>query len=58
VNWVNADGRVFISRTRWEGRIALRVAVVNWSTSLADIALLQDAILDARAGVSSRKGTA
>jgi glutamate/tyrosine decarboxylase-like PLP-dependent enzyme len=57
MNWVNADGRVFISRTRWEGRTALRVAVVNWSTSLADIALLQDAILDARAGVSSRKGT-
>jgi glutamate/tyrosine decarboxylase-like PLP-dependent enzyme len=49
--WINADGRVFISRTVWHGRAALRVAFVNWATTGDDVMVLQQAIIDARLAV-------
>ena len=34
---VNAGGEVFFSGTRWQGRRAMRVSVVNWRTTEADV---------------------
>ena len=38
------DGRVFAGTTRYEGRVALRPAIVNWRTSTADVDLLVDVV--------------
>ena len=35
-----ADGRVFAGTTVYEGRTALRPAIVNWRTTPADVELL------------------
>ncbi|MDG4788945.1 pyridoxal-dependent decarboxylase [Micromonospora sp. WMMD1102] len=38
------DGRVFVGTTVYDGRIALRPAIVNWRTTEADIDLLVDVV--------------
>ncbi len=35
-----ADGRVFVGSTSFDGRVALRPAIVNWRTGPADVELL------------------
>jgi glutamate/tyrosine decarboxylase-like PLP-dependent enzyme len=35
---INATGEAFFSGTTWQGRRAMRVSVVNWRTSAADVA--------------------
>ena len=40
-----AEGRVFMSPTELDGRYALRVCIVNFRTTRADIDLLVDAVL-------------
>jgi glutamate/tyrosine decarboxylase-like PLP-dependent enzyme len=39
-----ADGRVFAGTTVYDGRVALRPAIVNWRTTRADIDLLVDVV--------------
>jgi glutamate/tyrosine decarboxylase-like PLP-dependent enzyme len=41
-----ADGRVFAGTTQYEGRVALRPAIVNWQTTEAEIDLLVDVVLE------------
>jgi glutamate/tyrosine decarboxylase-like PLP-dependent enzyme len=41
---LQADGRVLVSGTVWEGRPAIRAAFDNWATSAADVAILQAAV--------------
>jgi glutamate/tyrosine decarboxylase-like PLP-dependent enzyme len=40
------DGRVFAGTTTYEGRVALRPAIVNWQTTEAEIDLLVDVVLE------------
>jgi glutamate/tyrosine decarboxylase-like PLP-dependent enzyme len=47
------DGRVFAGTTSYEGRVAFRPAIVNWSTREADVDALVEVLLellDARLG--------
>jgi glutamate/tyrosine decarboxylase-like PLP-dependent enzyme len=47
------DGRVFAGTTNYEGRVAFRPAIVNWSTRAADVDALVEVLLellDARLG--------
>lgn len=46
---VMADGRVWMSGSRWKGREVLRVSVTNWSTDEADLDAAVDVISDALA---------
>ena len=46
-----ADGRVFAGTTIYEGRIAFRPAIVNWSTEEGDIDLLIDVLLELLEGI-------
>ena len=48
VRAIQADGRTFVTGTSWAGRAAIRAAFDNWRTTLADVALLQDAVGDVR----------
>jgi glutamate/tyrosine decarboxylase-like PLP-dependent enzyme len=41
---VLADGRVYAGTTVYEGRTALRPAIVNWRTREADVDLLVDVV--------------
>lgn len=41
-----ADGRIYVGTTLFEGRRALRPAIVNWRTTETDIDLLVDVILE------------
>jgi glutamate/tyrosine decarboxylase-like PLP-dependent enzyme len=41
---IQADGRVFVTGTTWNGRAALRAAFDNWATTFADVAVLQDVV--------------
>ena len=45
-----ADGRVFVGTTVYDGRVALRPAIVNWQTTRADIDLLADVVTELAAG--------
>ncbi|MDQ0679302.1 glutamate/tyrosine decarboxylase-like PLP-dependent enzyme [Arthrobacter pascens] len=47
---IMADGRVWMSGSRWKGRDILRVSVTNWSTDGADIDVAVAAVRDALAG--------
>ena len=47
---IMADGRVWMSGSRWKGRDILRVSVTNWSTDAADIDVAVAAVRDALAG--------
>jgi glutamate/tyrosine decarboxylase-like PLP-dependent enzyme len=40
------DGRVFAGTTRYDGKVALRPAIVNWRTQEADVDLLIDVLLE------------
>lgn len=46
-----ADGRVWMSGSRWQDRDVLRISVSNWSTDDADVAVSVDAVRDALAAV-------
>ncbi|PRY21594.1 pyridoxal phosphate-dependent decarboxylase family protein [Pseudosporangium ferrugineum] len=46
-----ADGRVFAGTTVYDGRVALRPAIVNWRTTEADIDLLVDVVRELSATV-------
>lgn len=50
-----ADGRVWMSGSRWQGRDILRISVSNWSTDDADVAAAVDAIRDAVAAVRGQE---
>jgi glutamate/tyrosine decarboxylase-like PLP-dependent enzyme len=41
---VRADGRVFVGTTTYAGKTALRPAIVNWRTDIADVDLLVDVV--------------
>jgi glutamate/tyrosine decarboxylase-like PLP-dependent enzyme len=41
---VLADGRVFVGSTVYEGKVALRPAIVNWMTEERDVDLLVDVV--------------
>ncbi len=43
---IQADGRVFVTGTTWDGRAALRAAFDNWATSQSDVSVLQDVVSD------------
>lgn len=46
VTALQADGRVFVTGTVWEGKVAVRAAFDNWATGPGDIAVLQEAVAD------------
>ena len=46
-----ADGRVWMSGSRWRGRDILRISVSNWSTDEADVSVAVAAVRDAVAAV-------
>ena len=48
---VMADGRVWMSGSRWQDRDILRISVSNWSTDDADVRVAVDAVRDALAAV-------
>lgn len=39
------DGRVYVGSTRYDGKVALRPAIVNWRTTTVDIDLLVEVVL-------------
>jgi glutamate/tyrosine decarboxylase-like PLP-dependent enzyme len=43
-NAILEDGRVFVGTTVYEGRVALRPAIVNWMTTDRDVDLLVDVV--------------
>lgn len=43
-NRVMADGAVWMSGSRWQGRDVLRISVSNWTTDAADVATAVDAV--------------
>jgi glutamate/tyrosine decarboxylase-like PLP-dependent enzyme len=47
---LQADGRVLVSGTVWDGRPAIRAAFDNWATSAQDIVILQDAVREVLLG--------
>ena len=51
-----ADGRVWMSGSRWQDRDVLRISVSNWSTDDADVATAVGAVRDAVAAVRGRTG--
>lgn len=52
---IMADGRVWMSGSRWQDRDILRISVSNWSTDDADVAVAVDAVRDAVAAVREDK---
>ncbi len=48
------DGRVFVGTTRYEGRVALRPAIVNWRTREEDVDLLVDVLRELGARLAAR----
>lgn len=46
VTAIQDDGRVFVSGTVWNGRAAIRCAFDNWTTTLADVEILESAVRD------------
>nr|WP_077489173.1 pyridoxal-dependent decarboxylase [Sinomonas mesophila] len=48
-DWLVADGRVWMTGSRWHGRAVLRISVTNWSTDAADVDVSVDAVRDALA---------
>jgi glutamate/tyrosine decarboxylase-like PLP-dependent enzyme len=51
ISRVQADGTCWLSGTTWHGMAAMRISIVNWSTTEADIDRSLAAILEA-----ARKG--
>lgn len=46
VTAIQDDGRAFVSGTVWNGRAAIRCAFDNWTTTLADVEILESAVRD------------
>ncbi|GHG56196.1 aspartate aminotransferase family protein [Sinomonas cellulolyticus] len=46
-DWLVADGRVWMTGSRWHGRSVLRISVANWSTDAADVEASVAAVHDA-----------
>jgi glutamate/tyrosine decarboxylase-like PLP-dependent enzyme len=44
VSALQADGRVFVTGTIWNGRAAIRAAFDNWATAPADVEILERAV--------------
>jgi glutamate/tyrosine decarboxylase-like PLP-dependent enzyme len=53
---IMADGRVWMSGSRWQDRDILRISVSNWSTDDADLAAAVRAVRDAVAAVHRHAG--
>ncbi len=51
-----AEGRVWMSGSRWQDRDILRISVSNWSTDDADVSVAVDAVRDAVAAVRGGPG--
>ncbi|MBT2514289.1 aminotransferase class V-fold PLP-dependent enzyme [Arthrobacter sp. ISL-30] len=49
---IMADGRIWMSGSRWKGRDILRVSVTNWSTDAADVDVAVAVVRDALAGTA------
>ncbi len=49
------DGRVFAGTTTYEGRVALRPAIVNWQTTEVDVDLLLERVLDLAGEIAGRR---
>ena len=47
VEQVQRDGTCWVGGTTWEGRAAMRISIVNWSTQEDDVARSASAILRA-----------
>ncbi|HLU33226.1 MAG TPA: aminotransferase class V-fold PLP-dependent enzyme [Natronosporangium sp.] len=47
-----ADGRVWMTGSRWQGREVLRISMSNWSTDEADVAVAAAALRDAVAATA------
>ncbi|HEY5641772.1 MAG TPA: aminotransferase class V-fold PLP-dependent enzyme [Woeseiaceae bacterium] len=47
---VQADGTCWCGATVWQGRTAMRISVINWSTATADVDRSIDAMLRAASG--------
>jgi len=48
------DGRVFVGTTTYQGKVALRPAIVNWRTRAADIELLVQAVRELGSGIQQQ----
>jgi glutamate/tyrosine decarboxylase-like PLP-dependent enzyme len=53
---IMAEGRVWMSGSRWQDRDILRISVSNWSTDDADVATAVGAVRDAVAAVRAHTG--
>jgi len=51
VTRIQQDGRVFLTPTNWQGKQAIRCAFDNWSTSMDDVLILQEAVRDIAQGL-------
>ena len=49
---IMADGRIWMSGSRWRDRDILRVSVTNWSTDAADVDIAVAVVRDALAGTA------
>jgi glutamate/tyrosine decarboxylase-like PLP-dependent enzyme len=47
------DGRVFVGSTTFDGRVALRPAIVNWRTGPADVELLVEIVREVTAELAT-----
>ena len=52
---VLSDGRVFAGTTLYEGKVALRPAIVNWRTRPEDIDLFVDVVRELGANVAGQR---
>jgi glutamate/tyrosine decarboxylase-like PLP-dependent enzyme len=52
-----ADGRVYAGTTVYDGKVALRPAIVNWRTTEADIDAFADVVLELTHELSQEVGT-
>lgn len=55
---IQRGGKAFVSFTRWQDRAAIRAAFDNWSTTAADVEVLQDAVRSALAVTLAGTATA
>lgn len=53
-NAILTDGRVFLGTTTFQGKVALRPAMVNWRTTESDIKFMVDVILELGNNIVSR----
>ena len=51
------DGRVYAGTTVYDGKVALRPAIVNWRTTEADIDVFVDVVRELSQRVSHEVGT-